>query len=155
MGESAVETTPLAGPSQVVRVESIWESSYIEALRHKWIASEAAGRDLGEAAISQWLQHHWKGWCRERWIEHLCGKVCWAEFDNRDFAALARKFAGERQILESVLERIRAGSENLDIVIWACEEGIDTTQVINILIIADINRLPLDHSRLLAGHFVA
>ncbi|MGE3818385.1 MAG: hypothetical protein AB7I30_03045 [Isosphaeraceae bacterium] len=30
-----------------------------EALRHKWIESEKAGRDLGELAISCWIRKYW------------------------------------------------------------------------------------------------
>ena len=73
-------------------VRSIYECSYLEALRHKWIASEQAGKDLGETAITQWLADHWKGWCRERWLEHITGKVCWAEFDRNEWAALKTDF---------------------------------------------------------------
>lgn len=140
-----------AGPSaHAAGGRSIYESSYLEALRHKWIASEQAGRDLGEGAITQWLQRHWKGWCRERWIEHLMGRVHWAEFGGDDFGSLARNFKGEHSILERVLERIRCGGENLDIILWASEQQIDIRQVIDILIVADINRPVLERGRLLA-----
>ncbi len=131
---------------------SIYESSYLEALRHKWIASEKAGKDLGEAAIAQWLEEHWKGWCRERWLEHLMGKACWIEFDRREFAALKDRFRGESALLARVLEKIRCGAENLDIILWASELRLDIRQVIDILVIADINRPVLDRSRFFEDH---
>ncbi len=136
---------PSRPPETAVR--SIYESSYLEALRHKWIASEKAGRDLGESAISQWLDHHWKGWCRERWLEHLRGQICWAEFDRREFCALRDNFHGDRALLEKVLEKVRAGYENLDIILWASDLRLDIRQVIDILVIADINRPVLDKRR--------
>jgi hypothetical protein len=126
---------------------SIYESSYLEALKHKWIASEQAGTDLGEGAISQWLQHHWRGWCRERWIEHLMGNVCWVEFDKADFGALRRDYQGDQELLTLVLDRVRRSGENLDIILWASESKLDVRQVIDILVIADINRPILNRAR--------
>jgi len=158
MGKNAVHDAAAAGlmppglPAPGAPVKSIYESSYIEALKHKWIASEEAGRDLGDTAISQWLQHHWKGWCRERWIEHLTGQVCWAEFERSEFGALKRDFKGDPGTLDAVLDRIRHGGENLDIILWASEKRLDVRQVIDILVIADINRPVLNRSRLLADH---
>lgn len=146
-------TQVMAGAGPLARAasgQSIYESSYIEALRHKWIVSEEAGKDLGEGAITQWLQWHWKGWCRERWIEHLMGRIYWAEFGRDDFGSLARNFKGDRSILERILERIRCGGENLDIILWASEQHIDIRQVIDILVVADINRPVLERGRLLA-----
>jgi hypothetical protein len=158
MSEKAAETSDNAAPSAAgdppnalatraasMPVRSIYESSYIEALRHKWIASEKAGQDLGEEAICEWLDRHWKGWCRERWLEHLQGEVCWAEFDADKLGSINRDFHGDGELLRRVTELIRAGWENLDIIIWAAENALDVREVIDILIIADINCPTLDH----------
>jgi len=38
-----------------------------EILRHKWIESEKAGKDIGiERAILSWIRHHRKDWMREK-----------------------------------------------------------------------------------------
>ena len=38
-----------------------------EILRHKWIESEKAGRDIGfERALSDWTRHHRARWRAER-----------------------------------------------------------------------------------------
>lgn len=38
-----------------------------EILRHKWVLSEAAGRDVGfEAALLDWVQRHRAAWRRVR-----------------------------------------------------------------------------------------
>ena len=38
-----------------------------EILRHKWIESEKAGRDIGfERALLDWVMHHRAQWKRER-----------------------------------------------------------------------------------------
>jgi hypothetical protein len=38
-----------------------------EILRHKWIESEKAGRDIGfEQALVDWVRNHREAWRRER-----------------------------------------------------------------------------------------
>ena len=38
-----------------------------EVLRHKWLMSEEAGRDMGfEAALTDWANHHHTTWRRQR-----------------------------------------------------------------------------------------
>lgn len=144
--EANVLRMPPAGPE---RTGSIYKASYLEALRHKWIASEEAGCDLGEGAVAEWLKHHWQGWCRERWLEHLMGRARWLEFPAGEFAALKRNFRGSPGILNRVVEKILMGAENLDIIIWASELSLDLTQVIDILVVADINRPVLNNPRFL------
>ena len=40
-----------------------------EILRHKWIESEKAGRDIGfEAALVDWITKHRSGWRKTRQI---------------------------------------------------------------------------------------
>ncbi len=130
-GTAALHNAPVA---------NLYKSSYLEALKYKWIASEQAGRDLGKAAIAEWLARHWKGWCRQRWVEHIMGEVYWAGFGVDAFGSLKRDFHGDQALLDKVLQRIRDCAENLDIIIWATESQLDINQVIDILIIADINR---------------
>lgn len=49
-----------------MEMSSVYADSEIEAQRHKWIESERAQRDLGEAAIRQWVREHWNGYLRAR-----------------------------------------------------------------------------------------
>jgi hypothetical protein len=38
-----------------------------EILRHKWLESEKAGRDIGfEQALVDWVRHHREAWRKER-----------------------------------------------------------------------------------------
>ena len=38
-----------------------------EILRHKWLESEKAGRDVGfDSALMDWITHHRSGWRRTR-----------------------------------------------------------------------------------------
>src|SRR5258708_20786964 len=75
---------------------SVYLDGEQEALRYKWIESEKAGRDLGEAAIRRWVQNHWWGYLRARWLEHLQGRRFWVELDRGDFGLLLRRFHDNR-----------------------------------------------------------
>ncbi|MCD6406129.1 MAG: hypothetical protein J7M19_09905 [Planctomycetes bacterium] len=148
MSETGVSTNtflqpiapPAAGGARNAPIANLYKSSYLEALKYKWITSEQAGRDLGKAAIVEWLARHWKGWCRQRWVEHIMGEVYWAEFGIDVFGSLKRDFHGDEALLNEILQRIRNCAENLDIIIWATETGQNVSEVIDILVIADINQ---------------
>src|SRR5947209_5656919 len=93
---------------------SVYFEGEQEALRFKWIESEKAGCDLGEAAIRRWVQCHWWGYLRARWLEHLQGKRFWVELDRGDFGLLQREFVESTVLLDRILDRLKAGQENLD-----------------------------------------
>ncbi len=124
---------------------SVYADSEQEALQYKWIESEKAGRDLGEAAIRRWVQCHWWGYLRARWLEHLQGKRFWVELDRGDFGLLQRKFHDNTLLLDRILDRLKAGQENLDIIRWALDWAIPINSVIHILEVLDINSRRLAH----------
>ena len=124
---------------------SVYVDCEKEIARHKWIESEKAGCDLGEAAARFWVRDHWWGYLRARWLEHLQGKKFWEELDRGDFGLLQRSFPADALLLDRILDRIKAGQENLDIISWALNWGIDTKQVIDILEQLDINSRRLAH----------
>jgi hypothetical protein len=131
--------------SSDLQKSSVYAECEQEIQRYKWIASEKAGRDLGEAAVRRWVKEHWWGYLRARWLEHLEGKRFWVELDRGDFGLLQRSFAGDTLLLDRVLDRIKAGQENLDIICWAHMWGIPTGPLIEILEILDINSRRLAH----------
>jgi len=124
---------------------SVYLDGEQEALRFKWIESEKAGRDLGEAAIRRWVQNHWWGYLRARWLEHLHGKRFWVELDRGDFGLLQRRFQDQALLLDRILDRLKAGQENLDIILWAQKWGIPMGPVFEILEALDINSRRLAH----------
>jgi hypothetical protein len=124
---------------------SVYAEGEQEALRYKWIESEKAGCDLGEAAIKRWVQHHWWGYLRARWLEHLQGKRFWVELDRGDFGLLVREFQCNTLLLDRILDRLKSGQENLDIIIWAHCWGIEILPVLQILEALDINSRRLAH----------
>jgi hypothetical protein len=124
---------------------SVYVDGEQEALRYKWIESEKAGCDLGESAIRRWVQCHWWGYLRARWLEHLQGRRFWVELDRGDFGLLQRKFQDCDLLLDRILDRLKSGQENLDIICWAQNWGISIEQVILILEALDINSRRLAH----------
>ena len=124
---------------------SVYVEGEKEALRFKWIESEKAGRDLGEAAIRRWVQNHWWGYLRARWLEHLQGKRFWVELDRGDFGLLQRRFHDNTLLLDRILDRLKAGQENLDIILWALDWAIPIVSVIQVLEALDINSRRLAH----------
>jgi hypothetical protein len=124
---------------------SVYLESEKEAQRYKWIESEKAGCDLGEAAIRRWVQNHWWGYLRARWLEHLQGARFWVELDRGDFGLLLRRFQDQTLLLDRILDRLKTGQENLDIILWALDWGIKSTQVRDILEALDINSRRLAH----------
>jgi hypothetical protein len=124
---------------------SVYADCEKEIARHKWIESEKAGCDLGEAAARYWVRDHWWGYLRAKWLEHLQGKRFWLELDQGDFGLLQRSFPGDSLLLDRILDRLKAGQENLDIISWALDWAIDIKQVIGILEQLDINSRRLAH----------
>jgi len=117
---------------------SVFDRGELEALRHKWIESEKAGRDLGEWAIRCWVREHWNGFLRERWLEHLQGRAFWIELDHDDFGLLLRSFQ-DSPLIEPILHRLIAGQENLDVINWAIDMDLPMDHVLDILETLDIN----------------
>ncbi len=124
---------------------SVYTESEQEALKFKWIESEKAGKDLGEDAIRRWVKHHWWGYLRARWLEHLQGKCFWVELDRGDFGLLQREFHDNTLLLDRILDRLKSGQENLDIIVWALKWGLPITPVLQILEALDINSRRLAH----------
>src|SRR5580692_3797076 len=109
-----------------------------EAQRFKWIESEKAGRDLGETAIRSWIGQHWHGFLRHRWLEHLQGKTFWIELEQCDFGLLRRVFQTS-PLLDPIIELLKHGRENLDIIQWALKNEIPMGEVLAILLELDVN----------------
>jgi len=126
---------------QVVRTGarlSIHDCGAEEAERHKWIESEKAGRDLGETAIRCWVREHWNGFLRDRWLEHLQGRTFWIELDHNDFGLLQEAFR-DSELIDDILELLKAGRENLDVLNWAIDNHVPMEEVLEILEALDIN----------------
>ncbi len=125
--------------------KSVHRECIEEENKHKWIASEKAGYDLGESSVRQWVKEHWHGYLRARWVEHLQGKCFWIELDRGDFGLLQREFQNQRDLLDRILDQLAAGKENLDVLAWAVSNNIPTESVNEILAALDVNSRRLSH----------
>ena len=125
--------------------KSVHHDCIEEENKHKWIESEKAGYDLGEGCIRQWVKKHWTGYLRARWVEHLQGKCFWVELDRGDFGLLQREFKDQNGLLDAILDQLKAGKENLHIILWAIKNHIQTDPVHRILKALDVNSRRLVH----------
>src|SRR4051812_14359378 len=114
----------------MVEKSSVYADCEEEALRFKWIESEKAGCDLGEAAIRRWVQCHWGGYLRARGLEPLQGRRFWVELDRGDLGPLQRRSHDNPLLLARILDRLKAGQKNLDIIRWAHEFNIPAEPVL-------------------------
>jgi hypothetical protein len=119
--------------------QSVFAACQHEIERHKWIESEKAGRDIGEAAIYGWIRQHWSGYLRARWLEHLQGNTFWIELDRGDFGLLTRRFQDQNPLLNHIVERLKIGQENLHIILWGLETKQSMDDIRAILEALDIN----------------
>jgi hypothetical protein len=87
----------------------------------------------------RWVHDHWNGFLRARWIEHLQGRAYWMELDRNDFGLLLHEFQDEETLLDRILERMKEGKENLDVIRWAQDFGLPVDRVIKILERLDVN----------------
>lgn len=128
-------------------VSSLYDEAVREAERHKWIESQKQGRDLGETAIHEWYRVHWHLYCRYRSMEHLRGSRRWREFGDEVFGHIYSLIIAGDLLVDRILDRVYAGYENLDIINWAIEWGLEMDRVVDILSQIDVNRARLEPVR--------
>ena len=108
--------------------------------------------------MKRWVRDHWTGYLRERWVEHLQGKCFWIELAGRDFGLLVREFHTESELLDTILNMLKDGRENLDVISWAIATNTPLDPVCDILEALDVNSKRLSHrfdGPPPAGHFAA
>jgi len=142
---TTMTTTEKSGKSKSPRINgtsethSLYHHAREEALRHKWLESEKVGRDLGRRAIEDWNKHHWWRWCRGRWLEHLQGDIYWKELGPSYFGVLKKRLVADPVLQDRIVDRIKDGWENLDIILWATRWGLDIGAVHEVLTMLDMN----------------
>jgi hypothetical protein len=135
---------PTADRPSVV-TKSVYTDCVEETNKHKWIESQKAGYDLGESCIRRWVAEHWQGYLRARWLEHLQGKCFWIELDRGDFGLLQTQLHSHGPLLDQILNQLKSGKENIHVILWAVESGLDMQPVHEILTALDVNSRRLLH----------
>lgn len=120
---------------------SLAEEARREALFERWIRSREVGYDLGTTVINRWIHIHWPGFLRARWIEHMLGVRYWSELDRNEFGILRNTPSDRLSILEEIVEQLRCGAENLDIIRWSrrTKNDVDQRTVLDLLLIINVN----------------
>lgn len=128
-------------PGDGIEQRSLDEESVREANEYKWYRSQESGYDVGHAALEAWIATHWSGFLRARWIEHMLGVRFWTELGREEFGLLKQEFGDCRPILDEIVELLKTGGENLNILCWArsCKSPEDQIKVRKILHTLRIN----------------
>jgi hypothetical protein len=69
----------------------------------------------------------------------------WVELDHNDFGVLQRAFQGNGLLLDRILDRLKAGQENLNISCWAHNIGLDPKPILQMLEALGIDSRRLAH----------
>jgi len=118
---------------------SVYDAAFMEAERHKWLASERHGHDLGPNAKLEWWAKYWPRFCRYRCIEHLSGQCQWQEFRCEVYGRLSITREQADLLVDRIFDRFVEGWENLTFACWLQEWDLPTERVLEILEIVDIN----------------
>ena len=131
-----------------MEIPSLLPAAWDEIQRHKWIESEKARRDVGQAAVSDWLKRFWWRFCRWRRIEHIEGVRRWYEFSHEDFAKILRPILENDRLVLVIVELMKTDARrvvsDLEVIEWAHDAGVPMDRVIEILSEIHINVARLD-----------
>lgn len=134
-------TVPSAGFRPAL---SVYEEARKEAERHKWLASEHAGHDVGRSAIDHWYRAYWPVFCLQKRLEHLTGCQPWREFQDEPFGKLCPLLNNADSVVLRIVEWAHAGGENLTMINRALDKAMPIDRVLHVLTELDVNRARLD-----------
>ena len=117
----------------------VYEQAEQAIQEHRWLQSEKAGRDLGAEAEQEWIEVYWRRFCRSRFVQHVRGENYFEEFGQECFGAVAEGCAEFRHLLETMLDLVSQGAENLDLICWAEHQRLPKDRVLQVLTAMDIN----------------
>ncbi len=122
----------------------VYEQAVKAIQEHKWLQSEKAGRDVGPEAAQDWNRRYWLRFYRQRFVQHLRGEAFFEEFGTECYRLVAGGLTASGEILDTVLDKVQEGAENLELICWAQHHRLPRDQVLEILKALNINsrRLP-------------
>jgi len=100
---------------------------------------ERLSYDVVETASEHWRRRFWRLWFRGHWVEHILGEKYWIEMGADNFRILWRGEALNELLVSRVADRLIVGWENLGVIFWASDWGLDLDEVIAILKKININ----------------
>jgi hypothetical protein len=89
-----------------MKMADIMAAQKEEMLRHKWIESEKAGRDLGDSVMIQWTKQYGADWRYNFNLEHLMELP---EGNHAVFFGIFLDDASKRRLIEAMYPLVPAG----------------------------------------------
>lgn len=108
---------------------------------------ESLSYDVEETASEDWKRRFWRLWFRVRWVEHLLGDRYWIEMGEQHFGVLREGEPHNPVLVSRVADRLIAGWENLNIILWASDWGLNLDEVIAVLKKININDVRVSGKR--------
>lgn len=131
-----------------IYARSLLSVAWDEIQRHKWIESEKARCDVGQAAVTDWVRRFWWRFCRWRRIEHIEGVHRWHEFSHEDFARILPPILANDALMLLIVELMKTDRRrvisDLEVIVWARDAGVSMDRVLEILGEIHINDARLD-----------
>jgi hypothetical protein len=81
-------------------------------------------------------------------VEHILGDKFWIEMGAENFGLLRKGQAFQPLLVSRVADRLIVGWENLGVILWASDWGLDLDQVIGILTRININDVRVQGERI-------
>jgi hypothetical protein len=109
---------------------------------------ERLSYDIEQTTSEHWRRRFWRLWFRARWVEHLLGEKHWIEMGEEHFGLLKRDGTYNPVLVSRVADRLIVGWENLGLILWATDWGLDIQQIIEILKKININHILVNNERI-------
>jgi hypothetical protein len=119
---------------------SIMYHAAVDYAAKKHLDWERLSYDIEETASEHWKRRFWRLWLRARWVEHVLGQTYWMELGDDNFGLLG---SDDRNpvLVSRVADRLIVGWENLDLILWGADWGLDLDEIIDILKRININHI--------------
>ena len=129
----------MSEPGLPLEKHSIMHHAAADHAAQKHLDWERLSYDVVETASEHWRRRFWRLWFRGHWVEHILGEKYWIEMGGDNFRMLWRAEALNELLVSRVADRLIVGWENLGIIFWASDWGLDLDAVIAILKKININ----------------
>ena len=136
------------GAEHDVVKHSIMYHAAADYAARKYLDWERLSYDVEQTASEHWRRRFWRLWFRVRWVEHVLGQNFWIEMGPENFGILRHGRPHDPVLVSRVADRLIAGWENLGLILWASDWGIDLDEVIEILKKININHIVVNGRRI-------
>jgi hypothetical protein len=128
------------GEAAIMELDDILKRSLYREATYEARRYQEEHPEEEEHTTREWNINCWWPWARSRWLEHIRGQVYWIELGEDDFDLTNKGICGNRDLLDSILNQVEDGRENLDIINWATRREENMTEVVEILTKLDLNK---------------